>query len=278
MIDLHLHTTASDGACRPATLVQRAWMAGLRTISITDHDTTGGLAEASAAAASYGVRLVSGIEITAVRSGRDVHVLGYFFDPASPEFADFLRAQRAHRVSRAREIVRRLAELGKPIELDAVLRRASEDPSHAVGRPHIAHALVAAGHVPDRSAAFDTLIGEGCPAYVPRTGASVGEVVRIVQRAGGIASLAHPRLLGDDESIPALASEGLAAIEVHHSEHDPADVKRYRRLADRLHLAVSGGSDFHGETRGSRALLGLVTLPADDFARLAAAAGDRNGW
>lgn len=268
MIDLHLHTTASDGACAPATLVQRAWMAGLRTISVTDHDTTGGIAEARHAAAACGLRVVSGIEITAVRNGRDVHVLGYFFDPDSPALAAFLAGQRTDRVERAREIGRRLAAIGKPIDVDAVLRRAHEDPTHSVGRPAIAQALVAAGHAADRGAAFDAFIGERGAAYVPRTGAPVADVSRMIREAGGITSLAHPILLRDDACIAALAEEGLSALEVYHSEHDPADVARYLALAGRLGLAVTGGSDFHGETRGTRALLGMVTLGADHLVRL----------
>jgi hypothetical protein len=276
VVDLHLHTTASDGGCAPATLVQRAWMSGLRTIAVTDHDTTAGLAEAARAAASYGVRLVAGIEITSVVAGRDVHLLGYFFDPGEPALEAFLRAQRADRMHRAREIGRRLAAIGKAVNLAPLLDRATADPGFSIGRPAIAQALVDAGHSSDRNAAFDTLIGDGQPAYVPRTGASPSEVARIVRDAGGVVSLAHPVLVRDQASVPAIAAE-LDAIEVHHWEHARADTRRYRAMAEALGLAVSGGSDFHGETRGSRAVLGLVTLPDEDFRALEARARGARG-
>jgi predicted metal-dependent phosphoesterase TrpH len=269
VIDLHLHTTASDGACSPSTLVRRAWMAGLRTISVTDHDTTAGLAEAADAASGYGLAFVNGIEITSVVAGRDVHLLGYFFDPADPPLAGFLREQRSTRVTRAKEIGRRLIALGKGIDLEPLLRRAEVDPGFSIGRPLIAQALVDAGHAPDHNAAFDTLIGEGCEAYVPRTGASPEEVAAIVRQAGGLVSLAHPVLLPDQSLVPGIAAL-LDAIEVRHSEHGEVDEARYRALAAELGLAVTGGSDFHGETRSTRARLGLVTLPEDDFAAFAA--------
>jgi predicted metal-dependent phosphoesterase TrpH len=271
VVDLHLHTTASDGACSPATLVQRAWMSGLRTIAVTDHDTTAGLPEAARAAVSHGLRLVTGIEITSVVGARDVHLLAYFFDPDNEALQAFLRAQRADRVARARQMGQRLAELGKPVNLTALLARAASDPGFSIGRPAIAQALVDAGHARDRNAAFDTLIGDGKPGCVPRTGASPAEIADLVHRAGGLVSLAHPVLVRDQASVPAIAA-GLDAIEVHHSEHDAGDTRRYRAMASGLGLAVSGGSDFHGETRGSRAVLGLVTLPDADFRALEARA------
>ena len=276
MIDLHLHTTASDGACTPTTLVERAWRAGLRTIAVTDHDTTGGLAAAARAAAARGLRLVTGIEVTSVVAGRDVHLLAYFFDPDHPLLVRFLEAQRADRVNRAREIGKRLAALGKTVDLAPLLSRAEREPGFSVGRPSIAQALVDAGHVSDRNAAFDAWLGDGQPAYVPRAGASPAEVAAIVRAAGGIVSLAHPVLLRDQDAVPAIARD-LDAIEVYHSEHHPADVARYSAIARALGLPVSGGSDFHGETRGTRAVLGLVTLPASEFDQLAARVPGRPG-
>jgi predicted metal-dependent phosphoesterase TrpH len=271
VVDLHLHTTASDGACAPATLVQRAWMSGLRTIAVTDHDTTAGLPEASRAASSYGVRIVAGIEITSVVGGRDIHLLAYFFDPEHASLQAFLRGQRADRVARAREIGRRLAELGKVVDLEPLLERAASVPGFSIGRPAIAQALVEAGHAADRNGAFEALIGDGRPACVPRTGASPSEVAALVHRAGGVVSLAHPVLLRDQSEVAGIAA-ALDAIEAHHSEHDPSDTRRYREIASGLGIGVSGGSDFHGETRGSRAVLGLVTLPEADFRGLEARA------
>ncbi len=197
---------------------------------MTDHDTTAGLAEAAEAAAAHQVRLVPGIEITSVVAGRDVHVLGYFFDPEDAALLDFLRAQRADRVNRAREIGRRLAALGKPIDLAPLLARAEAEPGFSLGRPAIAQLLVDAGHVSDRNTAFDALIGDGQPACVPRSGATPADVARIVRAAGGIVSLAHPVLVRDQARVPEIA-KALDAIEVHHSEHRADDVARYRALA-----------------------------------------------
>jgi hypothetical protein len=269
LIDLHLHTTASDGLLAPRDLVARAAAAGITVMSVTDHDTIGGLAEATAAAAPRGIRLVPGIEITAVEGTRDVHVLGYFFDPDNPQLAVFLAAQRADRIRRTRAIADRLRELGYAIDCEPLLARATQ-PGRSIGRPQLADALVAAGHAQDRSDAFDRFLGNDRPAYVPRTGAPPEEVVDIVRQAGGITSLAHPGLLANDALIPRLAAAGLPAIEVRHSDHDAAAEARYREMAASLGLARSGGSDFHGDVGHRASLLGQVTLPAEDFAALEA--------
>ena len=272
MIDLHLHTTASDGRCDPPTLVRLAWQAGLRTIAVTDHDTVAALPDAARAGRDFGVRVVPGIEITAVIGEGDVHILGYFLDPGHPGLTAFLAAQRAARVDRVRAIAERLAELGKPIDVDTVLRPLRDRPDWAVGRPAIAQALVAAGHASTPSAAFQNLIGDGCPGWVPRRGATPGEVVRTIASAGGIASLAHPGLIGRDDLIAGWVGEGLPAIEVLHSEHSAADAERYTAMARRFDLAMSGGSDYHGDDRSGRSLLGTVSLPDEAFAALEARA------
>jgi predicted metal-dependent phosphoesterase TrpH len=272
VIDLHLHTTASDGALAPPDLVARAAGAGLSTISVTDHDTVAGLAEARAAAAARGMTFITGIEITAVEAEHDVHVLGYFVDPDSTLLGDFLATQRTDRLRRVREMCDRLNTLGIEISAEAVIDRASAYATQSVGRPAIADALVRSGHARDREDAFGRLIGHGCPAYVPRRGVSAQEVVRIIDRAGGIASLAHPVLAGIDHLIPSLASSGLAAIEARHIDHPPETEARYRAMASRLGLAVSGGSDFHGDATANADALGKVTLPPEDFAALAARA------
>lgn len=273
MIDLHLHTTASDGTLSPGDLVSRAAAAGLRTISVTDHDTTAGLADAGAAAAAMGLELVPGIEITAVETGRDVHVLGYFFDPHSAQLDAFLQAQRADRVRRVREMSDRLRAFGFNVSTDDLLRANSDRPGRSIGRPAIADALVRAGHARDRDDAFARLIGRDSPAYVPRKGVSVREVVRIIRSAGGIASLAHPILARIDDAIPSLAAGGLDALEARHSDHGPDVEARYRATAAALGLAVSGGSDFHGDDTSNAASLGVVMLDAADFAELARRAG-----
>lgn len=270
LIDLHLHTTASDGRLAPADLVELAAIAGLTTISVTDHDTTAGLAEARAAAKPLGVRLIDGIEITAVESGRDVHVLGYFFDPESAGMHSFLLAQRADRVRRVREMSHRLASLGCAVDLHAILEQAETQPGRSIGRPRLADALVAAGHAQDRGDAFNRWLGAGRPAFVARRGPSLAQVVDIVGAAGGITSLAHPGLTEIDDQIERFAASGLMALEARHSEQDGVAEARYRQMASSLGLLVSGGSDFHGDPSHHIGALGIVTLPAADFAALEA--------
>jgi hypothetical protein len=265
VIDLHLHTTASDGRLRPSALIARAAEAGLTVISVTDHDTTAGLTEARHAATALDIRLITGIEVTAVEDACDVHVLGYFYDPGSNRLEDFLRAQRADRIRRVTQIGERLAALGRPIDLAALLDSAARQPERSIGRPRIADALVAAGHAADWNEAFDRWLAAGRPAFVPRRGATVAEAVEIVHAAGGIASLAHPGLLGLDEQLPRFAAAGLDALEARHSEHDHATEQHYRQLAATLGLAVSGGSDFHGESIHDPAALGVVTLDPRDL-------------
>lgn len=274
MIDLHLHTTASDGLLSPSTLVERAAAAGITVLSITDHDTLGGFAEASAAARSAGVRLVPGIEISAVEQDRDVHVLGYFIDPDSEPLAGFLRAQRADRVRRVREIGARLREHGCAIDVEPLIARAAAQ-GKSVGRPAIADALVARGDVRDRDDAFARLLGRGRPAFVPRQGVGGAGVIEVIHAAGGIASLAHPGVLDHDDLIPALAAAGLDALEVWHSDHAPEQAAHYSAMAERIGLARSGGSDYHGDGVHRACRIGAVALPAAEFARLEARAGGR---
>lgn len=265
MIDLHLHTTASDGMLAPADLVERAAAAGITTLSVTDHDTVAGLAAARAACARLGVDFVPGIEITAVENGRDVHMLGYFLEAAPPELGAFLASQRADRIRRVREIARRLAALGCEIDIAPLLDGARAQPWRSIGRPQLAQALVAAGLARDRDDAFDRLLGEDCPAFVPRRGASPEEVVALIARSRGLASLAHPALLHDDALIPRLAAAGLHALEVFHSDHDAVLTAHYTRLARALGLAMSGGSDFHGDGLHRNAVIGGATLPAAEY-------------
>jgi len=269
VIDLHLHTTASDGALAPAALVARAAAAGITTLAVTDHDTTGGLAEARLAAAASGLRLVNGIEITAVEGSRDVHVLGYFFDPADAALRSFLKAQREDRIRRVREMAEQLAVLGVAIDPDPIVREGLAT-GRSVGRPHVAAALLAAGHVTTRDEAFDRFLENGRPAFIPRRGASPDEVVSIISNAGGVASLAHPGLAGMDAIIARLRDAGLHALEVRHTDHDAATEARYRVLAAQLGLAVSAGSDFHDDSGRRRCALGEITLTGAEFAALEA--------
>jgi len=273
VIDLHLHTTASDGRCTPEELVTRAEAAGLTTIAVTDHDTMAALPEASAAAARAGLRFVPGIEITSVCKGRDAHVLGYFLKPDAPGLAQLIAEQRRRRVDRAREIGAGLARMGAPIDIEGLVASAGSRTGKAIARPQIAQALIAAGHVSSVAEAFDRFLGESCPAYVPHTGATPAEVVALVVSGGGTASLAHPGHLNKDEVIPDLVDAGLAALEAYHCSHDADTTAHYLALARRLGLSVTGGSDYHGEGVRRAEFFGVVHLPPHEFSAFLKRAG-----
>ena len=283
MIDLHLHTTASDGRLSPAELVARAAAAGLTTISVTDHDTVAAIAEVTTVAKGVNIRVVTGIEITAVDDGRDVHMLGYFFDPTSAPLAGVLEQQRALRVARVREIGARLAALGMVVDVESVLLAAAVRPGSSVGRPQVARELMRAGYVASVQDAFDKWLATGRPAFIPRTGPSPAAIVDTIHDAGGVASMAHPGVTKRDELIAPLAGSGMDAIEVYHSDHSPEDQHHYQVMAHRYGLLISGGSDFHGDDldvpglpavalakagRAKRGILGVVALPAPAFAAL----------
>ena len=269
MIDLHMHTTASDGTFAPAALVDRAYAAGIRTLSVTDHDTMAGVPEAASAAAERGMEFLPGIEITAVADGRDVHLLAYFLDPAPAGLEAFLVDQREDRVRRARAMGERLAALGAPIAIEGLIAAASTT-GRAVARPSVARALVEAGHCATVQEAFDRWLADGGPAYVGRRGASPAEVVHLVARSGGLAAVAHPGLLRRDDLIPGLVTAGLGALEVFHSDHDTAAQARYQRLAAQHGLAICGGSDFHGDRHRRAKCFGRVGLPRDRYETLIA--------
>ena len=267
MIDLHLHTTASDGAYSPAELMSRASAVGVRTLSITDHDTMAAVPEAMVLADSLGVKLLAGIEITAVRDGRDVHILGYFLTVHPPGLDTFLVAQRRHRSDRVRAMAKRLAALGIAVEGDGLLAERAAA-ARSPGRPHLAAALVAAKHATSVRDAFDRWLGDGRAAWVPRRGLSPEQVIEVISSAGGVASLAHPGLTGDRRLLGRLAEAGLEAVEVYHSQHDQATQGRLLKQARRLDLAVTGGSDFHGDADHRAGQLGRVGLPPAEFQEL----------
>ena len=268
MIDLHTHTTASDGRCTPPELVSRASAAGVRVLSVTDHDTVAAWEAASTACAAAGIELVPGIEISAIAGGADVHVLGYFIDVHAPALQSFLAEQRRRRIDRVRQMIDRLGSLGISLDADAILAPGIKDSSKAAGRPWIARALVAGGHVESTSEAFERWLSRGRPAFVPRLGARPEEVFARIHEAGGIASLAHPGLLGHDEWIAGFASAGLDAVEAHHPDHDAESTLRYLGLANRLGLAVSGGSDYHADQAHGAAGPGGVSLPRETYENL----------
>jgi hypothetical protein len=277
VIDLHTHTTASDGRSTPAELVARASASGVTVLGVTDHDTVAGCDAAAAACGTAGITFVPGIEITALRDGLDVHVLGYFVDTASPPLHAFLSEQRKRRLARVRAMLDRLAALGMPLDADRILKPGIDDPSKAVGRPALARALVAAGHAMSTNDAFARWLSRGQPAFVPRDAAPPAEVISRIHDAGGIASLAHPGVLERDAWIREFAGAGLDALEAYHSDHDASTIERYCRIAADLGLAVSGGSDFHADEVHGPAAPGATSLPRHYYEALERKARTQRG-
>jgi len=257
-VDLHMHSTASDGSRTPTDVVRTAVATGLAAIALTDHDTVAGLAEAHAAASGTGVRLVNGVELSATEKDTETHVLGlHLQDPHVLDLA--LGELREMRRRRAMKIVERLQAIGVKITFDDVLAQAGEG---AVGRPHVARALVGDGWAVDIRDAFDRYLGAGRPAYVAKEPLAMADAIRMIHSAGGLAILAHPAGGGTRERLTALVAVGLDGVEVRHPSHSPADVNRLRLLADQLGLVPSGGSDWHGLSEGGRTI-GMMQVPAD---------------
>jgi predicted metal-dependent phosphoesterase TrpH len=249
-IDLHTHSSVSDGSDAPAELVRKAVAVGLDVVALTDHDTFDGLDEAVAEGERLGLHVVRGMELSCSRQGNSVHVLAYGADPASPELAAEMARVRDGRLGRLAGVLRKLAVLGVPVSEAEVMAQVGDSPS--VGRPHIADALIKAGHVRDRQEAFDRFLADGGPAHVHRYTIEVDRAIDLMHEAGGLAVIAHPWGRGRERLLPpnvleALARDhGLDGIEVDHQDHDPDSRRRLRALADRLGLLATGSSDYHG--------------------------------
>lgn len=267
-IDLHTHSTASDGARAPADVVRAAKAAGLSAIALTDHDTLAGLAEARAEGQNLGVRIVPGVELSAVEGHHETHILGLHLSDVS-EMEHRLVDLRQMRMNRAQRIVERLNAIGIPLSFDAVLKEAD---GGAVGRPHVARAMVAGGWALDLREAFDKYLGNGRTAFVAKEKLSMADAIGLIRRAGGLAVLAHPAQTGTRERVAALVAEGLDGVEVLHPSHSWDDSQRLDALATEFRLVRSGGSDWHGAVDGARTL-GMMRVPgqwlAEHEARIA---------
>jgi predicted metal-dependent phosphoesterase TrpH len=253
-IDLHTHSSASDGTERPADLVRAAAAAGLDVVALTDHDTTRGWSEAEEALPS-GLRLVRGAEISCAYDGISLHLLAYLFDPSHAELAAEMSMALDDRVPRAKAIVAKLADAGYPVTWELVLDQLQDGAT--VGRPHIADTLVVAGVVADRNEAFTTLLHDDGPFFVGHYYVDALRAVQLVRAAGGVPVFAHPAAatrgttVGDD-AIRAMAAAGLAGLEVDHRDHSPAQRARLTAIAQRLGLFVTGSSDYHGSGKSNR--------------------------
>lgn len=243
-VDLHSHTTASDGSLSPRELVREAVKHGVRVLAITDHDSTEGLADALDEAASHPpVTIVPGVEINTDLEDSEIHILGYFIHYEADWFQKFLHEQREERIRRVHRIADRLADLGMPIDPEKVFSLVKEG---SVGRPHVAQVMVERGYVKSVREAFDKYLRAGAPAHVPRKKLSPAEAVALVRKARGVPVFAHPGLAGKDELIPELVRAGLMGIECYYDEHSAAQTSAYLQLCKDLNLVATGGSDFHG--------------------------------
>jgi predicted metal-dependent phosphoesterase TrpH len=272
-IDMHTHTNRSDGTFAPSELVKLASERGLEVIAITDHDTTDGLKEASAAGLELGVEIVPGVELSSEHRGTSVHVLCYWMDPANGELQAELGRLRSERFRRGEAMVTKLRSLGYPVSFERVRQIAG---TGNIVRPHVAQALVEAGVVATEEEAFDRLIGDDGPAYVPKHALDPLDALALVRRAGGACVLAHPGMWSDEAPVPedlieAMAEAGMAGLEADHGDHTPEQREYYRGLAKRLGLVVTGGSDCHG-TRYDPIRLGSMTTDPGEFRALRARA------
>jgi predicted metal-dependent phosphoesterase TrpH len=267
-IDLHTHSTASDGTQSPGEVVSSAVEAGLDVLALTDHDTTRGWGEAAVVAQHHGIALVRGIEISCQHEGITIHLLGYLQDPAAPGLLEEQNRSRQSREKRAQRIVELLSR-DLPLRWDDVLEQIG--PGATIGRPHIADALVAKGIVTSRDAAFADYLYGGSPYSARHYASDPVKAVGLVREAGGVAVMAHPfasrrgRVV-DDSIIEAMAAAGMAGLEVHHRDHDPDEVRHGLDLATSLDLFVTGSSDYHGA--GKRNVLGENTTDPEVLQRI----------
>lgn len=266
-VDLHLHSTASDGVATPAEVVAFARAAGLRTIALTDHDTVAGVPEARQAAAASGPRVIAGCEFSVQVWWGELHLLGYFLPLDEPSLDAFLSLQVRRREERGRAITDRLADLGFPLAFDAVKREAGGGP---IGRPHVARALVTLGRVASVPEAFDRLLSDRGPAFVPKQLPELRDVTALVRAIGGVTSAAHLKDRAGKQTLARLADAGVDAIEAVHPSHDPSIVHSIRTHAPRLDLLMTGGSDWHGPHDSRRAAIGSQDVPPEWLERIEA--------
>ncbi|MDF2670911.1 MAG: metal-dependent phosphoesterase [Paenibacillus sp.] len=251
-VDLHMHTTASDGTHPPAHNVRMAKAAGLYGIAITDHDTVAGVAEAVQAGLELDVLVVPGVEISTVADGRDIHILGYYIDIHNEQLLTRLQQLRNTREHRNALILDKMNELGIPITMEEVTTLAGKSPSgdETIGRPHIAEVLMNKGIVSSISEAFDRYLGSNGAAYVNPPRITPYDAIDWIKEAGGAAVVAHPGLYGDDLLVERIVLYGADGIEVFHSDHSPEEEAKYLKMANKLGCFVTAGSDFHGSRNG----------------------------
>jgi hypothetical protein len=258
-IDLHLHTSYSDGVFSPRELLEMLQQYDYDLVAITDHDTIDGCLVGLKLAPHYDIRMISGVEISTDVQGRDVHILSYGFDTNNKPFRKLLQEIEKGRMSRAHKIVKLLAKQGMKLDFKEVINLTGK--FNLVGRPHIARALIDAGHCHDIREVFDNYIGEGQSCYIPKRAPTAPQVLEAISKAGGISVLAHPYIYHDDEMIETLISQGLEGLEVYYSRHTPEETQRYETMAEHYGLIMTGGSDFHGHGSDMN-FFGFFSAPA----------------
>lgn len=262
-VDLHMHTTHSDGTLSTRELLTRARRVGLTTISITDHDNTAAIDEAIGIGGELGIEVIPGMELSASLGEKDVHILGYFFDHHHDGLQRYLRVYREERIRRAHRIVEKLNELNVPLKFESVIEQAGEG---SVGRPHIANALLDEGLTVSYHEAFFKYIGYGKPAYEKKYQVSPQEAIGLIASAGGISFIAHPGNALDEQSIMELIENGVDGIEVIHPSHSPERVAHFRGIANEYYLLTSGGSDFHGGRKNDAEVFGKYFITDEEVA------------
>ncbi len=242
-VDMHMHTTCSDGALSPTELIQKAKQVGLAAISITDHDNFAAVQEAKPLAEALGIELIAGVEVSTSHEEHDVHILGYFIKTDDSPLSDYLAYCRKQRLERTERIVDRLNKQGVKIRVEHVLEKAS---GGSVGRPHIAAVLQEKGYVENYNEAFIKYIGTNCPAYEKSIESKPAEVISLINEAGGLSFLAHPGRQVPDNTVRHLIDSGLDGLEIVHPSHNANHQEYYRAIANEYFLLMSGGSDYHG--------------------------------
>ena len=267
MIDLHSHTTASDGQHAPKTLISMAHEAGVKTLAVTDHDPVSGLPACAEACAELGMTLVNGIEVSAFMNRKEVHVLGHFVTPTEPTLAAFATRLKVEREERMEQMIEKMRGLGFPITMEHV--RALAGPDAHLARPHLARVLVEMNYCANTKEAFDRFLGDGRAGHVERFKLSADDAVKLIHGAGGTATLAHPGVSKISEyELKSLATAGLDGVEVEHSDHPPSMRAQLRGWADALKLVPTAGSDFHGEAVAPGRKLGSASMATEQFERL----------
>ncbi len=264
-VDLHIHSTMSDGTLTPDQIVRVAQQKNLTAIAITDHDALAGVAPAIQAAEGSTLQVLPAVEISTEYHSAEVHILGYFIDTQAPNLLEKLKKIRAARRDRARRIAQKLTDLGLAITYEQIAAEAGEG---SIGRPHVAATLVKAGYVQTSQEAFSRYLIPGRPAYVPRYRLKPSAAIQEIIQAGGLAVLAHPGIDNAQQYVDELMQYGLGGLEAYHTNHSPARTRQFLQLAQRLGLLITGGTDSHGPGGTMPVEIGSVAVPDKCFQRL----------